>query len=80
MIHDILRAALVVAVLAAACSLLVETRQRLAMLEIATKIAANQPHVAAPDYVHAPQPEPGRLRQLGRATLDLADAALGIVR
>jgi hypothetical protein len=27
-----------------------------------------------------PKPEPGRLRQFGRATLDLADAALGIVR
>ena len=80
MIHDIVRAALVVAVLAAGCSLLVETRQRLAMLEIATRIASQQPHTATPVYAPAPQPEPGRLRQLGRATLDLADAALGIVR
>lgn len=80
MIHDTLRAALVVAVLAAACSLLVETRQRLAMLDIATRIAANQPQPVAHAYAPAPQPEPGRLRQLGRATLDLADAALGIVR
>jgi len=80
MIQDTLRAALVVAVLAAGCSLLVETRQRLAMLEIATKIAANQQHNATPIYAPAPQPQPGRLRQLGRATLDLADAALGIVR
>jgi hypothetical protein len=81
MIHDTLRAALVIAVLAAGCSLLVETRQRLAMLEIATRIAAAQPYVQ-PTYqpIPQPQPEPGRLRQLGRATLDLADAALGIVR
>jgi hypothetical protein len=81
MVHDALRAMLVVAVLAVGCSLLVETRQQLAMLEIATRIAAAQPY-AAPAYQAQPtqQPEPGRLRQLGRATLDLADAALGIVR
>jgi hypothetical protein len=27
-----------------------------------------------------PAPEPGRLARFGRATLDLADAALGVVR
>jgi len=79
MIHDTLRAALVIAVLAAGCSLLVETRQRFAMLEIATRLASQQPYAQAA-YQPMPQPEPGRLRQLGRATLDLADAALGIVR
>jgi hypothetical protein len=81
MIHDIVRAALVIAVLAAGCSLLVETRQRLAVLEIGTRIASAQAY-AQPTYqpIPQPQPEPGRLRQLGRATLDLADAALGIVR
>jgi len=79
MIHDALRALLIIAVLAAGCSLLVETRQRLAMLEIATRLASQQPY-AQPAYQPMPQPEPGRLRQLGRATLDLADAALGIVR
>jgi hypothetical protein len=81
MLQDIVRAALVIAVLAAGCSLLVETRQRLAMLEIATRLASQQPY-AQPVYQPMPQPQPesGRLRQLGRATLDLADAALGIVR
>ena len=81
MIHDIVRAALVIAVLAAGCSLLVETRQRLAMLEIATRLASQQPY-AQPVYqpMPQPQPQPGRIQQLGRATLDLADAALGIVR
>jgi hypothetical protein len=79
MIHDIVRAALVIAVLAAGCSLLVETRQRLATLEIATRLASQQPY-AQPVYQPMPQPEPGRLRQFGRATLELADAALGIVR
>jgi len=81
MIHDIVRAALVVAVLAAGCSLLVETRQRLAMLEIATRIASQQPYAqAAYQPMPQPQPQPGRIQQLGRATLELADAALGIVR
>jgi hypothetical protein len=81
MIHDTLRALLVVAVLAAGCSLLVETRQRLAVIELSSRMVAAQPY-APPAYqpIQQPQPEPGRLRQLGRATLDLADAALGIVR
>ena len=79
MIHDTLRALLIVAVLAAGCSLLVETRHRLATLEIATRLASAQPY-AQPAYQPMPQPEPGRLRQFGRATLELADAALGIVR
>jgi hypothetical protein len=79
MIHDTLRALLIIAVLAAGCSLLVETRQRLATLEIATRLASARPY-AQPAYQPMPQPEPGRLRQFGRATLELADAALGIVR
>jgi hypothetical protein len=79
MIHDTLRALLIIAVLAAGCSLLVETRQQLATLEIATRLAGQQPY-AQPAYQPMPQPEPGRLRQFGRATLELADAALGIVR
>jgi hypothetical protein len=79
MFHDTLRAALVIAVLAAGCSLLVETRHRLAVIELSSRMVAAQPY-AQPLYRQVPQPEPGRLRQLGRATLDLADAALGIVR
>jgi hypothetical protein len=81
MLHDTLRALLVIAVLAAGCSLLVETRQRLAMLEIATRLASQQPYTQ-PAYqpMPQPQPQPGRIQQLGRATLELADAALGIVR
>jgi hypothetical protein len=81
MIHDIVRAALVIAVLAAGCSLLVETRQRLAVIELSARMVTAQPYAATVyQPTPMPQPEPGRLRQLGRATLDLADAALGIVR
>jgi hypothetical protein len=81
MIHDTLRALLVIAVLAAGCSLLVETRQRLAVIEISSRMVAAQPYAqAAYQPMPQPQPQPGRIQQLGRATLDLADAALGIVR
>ena len=82
MIHDTLRAALLIAVLAAAASIAVETRQRLAVIEIAIRMATPVPPQAMPQPVyHAiPQPEPGRLQRFGRATIDLADAALGVVR
>ena len=79
MIHDTLRALLVIAVLAAGCSLLVETRHRIAVIELSARLATPQPY-AMPAYQPATQPEPGRLRTLGRATLDLADAAFSVIR
>jgi hypothetical protein len=79
MIHDTLRALLVIAVLAAGCSLLVETRHRLAVIELSARLATPQPY-ATPAFQPDQQPEPGRLRTFGRATLDLADAAIGLVR
>lgn len=80
MIHDTLRALLIIAVLAAGCSLLVETRERLAVIELSSRLAA-QPYTQ-PAYPNpaGQQAQPGRLHQLGRATLQLADAALGVVR
>ena len=75
MLRDITRAALVVAVLAAGSALLVETRYQLAAIDVAHRQCLGQPAYAMPQ-----QPQPGRLRQFGRATLELADAALGIVR
>ena len=77
MIRDTLRALLTVAVLSVAAGLLVETRFQLACIDVAHRHAI-QPSPAP--FVMAPQPEPGRLRRFGRATLDLADAALGVVR
>ena len=75
MIRDTIRAALVVAVMAAGSALLVETRYQLAAVDVAHRQCLGQPAYAMPQ-----QPQPGRLRQFGRATLELADAALGIVR
>ncbi len=78
MIHDTLRALLIVAVLAAGSSLLVETRQRLAAVELASRMATQPQPMHA--YQPIPHPQPGRLQQFGRATLNLADAALGVIR
>jgi hypothetical protein len=77
MIRDALRAALVVAVMAAAASILVEARFQMAAIDTAYR-ATLAGHYA-PQMQTTPQ-EPGRLRRFGRATIDLADAALGVVR
>lgn len=73
--RDIIRSALAVAVMAAGSSLLVETRFQLAAVDVAHRQCLGQPAFAMPQ-----QSQPGRLRQFGRATLELADAALGIIR
>jgi hypothetical protein len=78
MIRDIIRTACVLATMAVAASLVVETRLRLTAIEVAAR-----PQPQAVTYGYAPPPpapEPGRLARLGRASLDLADAALGVVR
>lgn len=82
MIHDTLRAALLIAVFAAAASILVETRHRLAVIDLSARLVTNQqPQMGPmPAYQPMPQPEPGRLQRFGRATIDLADAALGVIR
>jgi hypothetical protein len=84
MIRDAVRAALVVAVAAALASIVVEARQRLAIIDLAHRATAvGQPIAAMPPQAGQPgygQPEAGPLRRFGRATLDLADAAIGIVR
>lgn len=78
MIRDLFRAALAIAVMAAGSALLVETRYQLASIDVAHRQCLGQ-QIAAMHAVQ-PQQQPGRLRQFGRATLDLADAALGILR
>ena len=78
MIRDIIRTACILATMAVAASLVVETRLRLTAIEVAAR-----PQPQAVTYGYAPPPpapEPGRLARLGRARLDLADAALGVVR
>ena len=75
MLGDTIRCALAIAVMAAGSALLVETRYQLACIDVAHRQCIGQPAYAMPQ-----QPQPGRLRQFGRATLELADAALGIVR
>lgn len=76
MIRDILRAALTIAVMAVAAGLLIETRYHLAAIDVAHRQATQQ-QVA---YQQTQQLEPGRLQRFGRASISLADAALGIFR
>ena len=77
MIRDTIRAALAIAVMAAGSSLLTETRYQLACIDVAHRQCLGQPAYAMPQHQ---QPQPGRLRHFGRAAIELADAALGIVR
>lgn len=74
-IRDTVRAGLVVVVMAVAASLVVEVRFQLAAIDAAARQTTQlQPPPGQPVA------QPGPLRRLGRATLDLADAAVGIVR
>lgn len=75
MIRDTFRAALAIAVMAAGSAILVETRYEMAALDVAHRQCIGQPCYSVPQ-----QPQPGRLRALGRATIELADAAIGIIR
>jgi hypothetical protein len=80
-IHDLLRTACVIAVMAVASALLIETRLHLAAIDTAQRQAVTP--LAGLPTVHpqpAPASPPGRLRAVGRAILDLADAGLGVVR
>ena len=79
MIHDLLRTACVIAVLAVAASLIVETRFQLACVDLAHRQAV-QPMATLPVPPQPAPTPPGRLRAVGRAILDLADAGLGVVR
>lgn len=75
MIRDITRTACAIAAMAVAASLVIEVRFQLASLDLAHR-QAMQP-MATPPQPPAPV---GRLRAVGRAVLDLADAGLGVVR
>jgi len=73
-ISDLVRAACVVATMAVAASLVVEVRFNLAAIEVASR--QQQPAM----YARTPDPPVGRLRAVGRAAIEFADAALGVAR
>lgn len=82
MIRDLIRTACVIVTMAVACSLLIETRFHLACIDAAQRQAV-MPLAGLPSAYPqptTPAPQPGRLRAVGRAILDLADAGLGVVR
>lgn len=81
MIRDVLRACLVVVTLAACASIVLETRERLMVIDHAVRMMAAQAGPAQVYAAPAPQPQPhGRLQTFGRAAINMADAALGMVR
>jgi hypothetical protein len=81
MIRDTLRAGLFIAIMAIGSAILTETRFRLAAIDVAHRAALGQQIAHAQAYaIPASEPPPGRLRQFGRASIELADAALGILR
>ena len=81
MIRDLLRTACVIATMAVACSLLIETRLHLAAIDAAQRQAVTPLAGLPTAYPQPPSaPQPGRLRTVGRAILDLADASLGVIR
>jgi hypothetical protein len=77
MIRDIIRTACVIAAMTIGAGLLIETRFHLAAIDVAHRAALGQ---QVSQYQPAEIEQPGRLRQFGKATLNLADAALGILR
>jgi hypothetical protein len=79
MIRDLIRTACIIATMAVAASLIVEVRFQLAAIDVASR-QTHQPATYAPTLVSAAPQSPGRLRAVGRAVLDLADATIGVVR
>lgn len=78
MIRDVVRAACIVAVMAAASSIVVETRARLAAIEaVHRQMVVPQPVYG---WTPPPAPAPGPLARFGEAAVGLADAALGVIR
>ena len=88
MIRDIVRACLAVAAMAVAAALVVQVRYELAAIDVAHRAAIapagqpahGQPVASQPADGQPADGQPGPLRRLGRATLDMADAALNVVR
>jgi hypothetical protein len=85
MIRDLVRTACGIIAMSVAASLVIETRFQLAAIDTAHRQAAMPVTVTPPPPAPAPAPAPtpappGRLRAVGRAILDLADAGLGVVR
>ncbi len=85
MIRDIVRAVLVLVVLAVGCEILAVHGQRGAAAPawqpqpVAYQPPAWQP-MQAPALAQAPAQEPGPLRRVAREMVDLTEAALGVIR
>jgi hypothetical protein len=76
-IRDIIRAALAVLVMSIAAGIVIELRLSLAAIDVAHRAAIGGQSV---HYQPQQTEPPGRLQQFGRASIQLADAAIRLVR
>jgi hypothetical protein len=80
MIRDIVRAVLVLAVLAVGCEILAVHRGRQAWQPHQAAYPPAWQPMQAPAWVPAPTQEPGPLRKVARELVDLTEAAIGVIR
>jgi hypothetical protein len=84
MIRDIVRAVLVLVVLAVGCEILAVHRGRREAAPVAYHPPAWQPLPQPPAWqpMQAPAPtqEPGPIRRVARELVDLTEAAIGVIR
>jgi hypothetical protein len=84
MTRDVVRTACIIVAMAVAASLVIEVRWQLACIDTAHhRTVTAMPGAMVAAHPLPPQQAaagPGRLRMLGRAAVEFADAALGVVR
>jgi len=79
MIRDLVRAVLVLVVLAVGCEILAVHRGREAA-PVAYQPPAWQPIQQPPAWQPEQAPQPGPLRRVARELVDLTEAAIGVIR
>ncbi len=79
MIRDIVRAVLVLVVLAVGCEILAAHRGREAA-PVAYQPPVWQPIQQPPAWQPMQAPQPGPLRKVARELVDLTEAAIGVIR
>lgn len=82
-VHDVIRAVLVLVVLAVGCEILAAHRGRQEPPVMATSVPvapAWQPAVQPVWQAMPPEPQPGPIRRVARDFVDLAESVIGVIR
>ena len=82
-VHDVIRAVLVLVVLAVGCEILAAHRGRQDAPAVVTSVPiAPSWQPAAPPVWQAmpPEPQPGPIRRVGREFVELAESVIGVIR